>query len=387
MSRIKKKTRIVVALSGGVDSSVAALLLKNKGHDLIALFMRNWHDKSITLNNQCPWIEDSNHALEVSNQLDIPFQTIDLSKEYKKRIVDYMISEYSKGNTPNPDILCNKEIKFDVFLKYALKLKADFIATGHYCMKEKQNGIYQLKQGKDKLKDQSYFLCQINQTQLSKIIFPIGHLTKKEVRAIAKKNHLINATKKDSQGLCFVGKIKLPVFLQQQIKNKQGDIIEIDSKSHLYKKELAPGNGIKYVKEDGQKIGEHNGAHHFTIGQRKGINIGGKKNPLFVICTDTVTNTIYVGMGLKHPGLFRQSLKIKATSTHWLIQEKALKINEKAEFLIRIRYRQHLQKGYLKRKLNYLYIIFEKKQRGIAKGQFAAWYNNKEQLIGSGPIC
>ena len=347
--------------------------------------MRNWHDKTLIKNNECPWIEDSHDALTIAEQLDIPFQIIDLSKEYKERIVDYMINEYKKGNTPNPDILCNREIKFDVFLKYALQLNADFIATGHYCRKEISNSKYKLIQGKDKVKDQSYFLCQINQEKLKKIIFPIGHLTKKEVREIATKNNLITATKKDSQGLCFVGKIKLPVFLQQKIKNKKGDIIEIPKESQLYKINQKKGNEITYNKKDGLKIGEHNGAHCFTIGQRKGLTIGGKKEPLFVIGTNIKENIVFVGMGSQHPGLFRKSLKIKSTETHWLREDKQIYLNEKKEFLVRIRHRQSPQIAVLHMTKNYLYIIFKNKQRGISKGQFAAWYQ-KNELIGSGPI-
>ena len=381
-----KKQTIVIALSGGVDSSVAALLLKNKGYNVIGLFMRNWHDKSLITNNECPWIEDSYHALEVANQINIPFQIIDLSKEYKKRIIDYMITEYAKGNTPNPDILCNREIKFDVFLKYALKLKADYVATGHYCIKETEQDIHLLKQGKDIEKDQSYFLSQINQKQLEKIIFPIGHLTKKEVRKIAENNNLITAKKKDSQGLCFVGKIKLPVFLQNQIEPKKGDIIEINSTSPLYTQKMPLGKSLEYKATDGQKIGTHNGAHLFTIGQRKGVNIGGKKEPVFVIATNIKHNTIYVGMGKNHPGLFRENLKIKLSEAHWLIESQRIKKKERKEYLVRIRHRQNLQKASLYIENDYLYILFKKPQRGIAKGQFAAWYQNNT-LIGSGPIA
>ena len=381
-----KKQTIVVALSGGVDSSVAALILKNQGHNVIGLFMRNWHDKSLIINNECPWIEDSYHALEVASQIKIPFQIIDLSTEYKKRIIDYMIQEYSIGNTPNPDILCNREIKFDVFLKYALKLKADYIATGHYCIKEKEFETYLLKQGKDVEKDQSYFLSQITQKQLEKIIFPIGHLTKKEVRKIAEKHNLITAKKKDSQGLCFVGKIKLPVFLQNQIKPKKGDIVEINAISSLYSEHLSLGEPIEYKPTDGQKIGTHNGAHLFTIGQRKGVSIGGKKEPVFVISTNIKHNIVYVGMGKKHPGLFRDNLKIKLSNAHWLIKNQRIKTKETKEYMVRIRHRQTLQEASLRIDGDYLYILFKKPQRGIAKGQFAAWYQ-QNTLVGSGPIA
>jgi len=382
---MKKKERIVIALSGGVDSSVAALLLQKEGYEVIALFMRNWHDDSLTLNNECPWIEDTNYALDVCNQLDIPFQIVDLSKEYKERIVDYMIHEYKNGNTPNPDILCNREIKFDVFLRYAMKLNADFIATGHYCRKKIINNQYSLHTGKDRLKDQSYFLCQINQEQLKKIIFPIGHLTKKQVREIADNNNLITAQKKDSQGLCFVGKIKLPIFLEQQIKSKKGDMIEISKKLDLFETKLTLGEEYKYTHLMGNKVGEHNGAHCFTIGQRKGLSIGGKKEPLFVLATDIKKNIVYVGMGSNHPGLFRNHLKIKIESINWLQEDHKMAINQEKKYLIRIRHRQTPQKGKLLMKGKQLYIVFDKKQRGIAKGQFAAWYT-KDQLIGSGEI-
>tara|TARA_B100001250_G_scaffold373361_1_gene359442 strand:- start:1534 stop:2685 length:1152 start_codon:yes stop_codon:yes gene_type:complete len=382
---MKKNKRIVVALSGGVDSSVSALLLKKEGYDIIALFMRNWHDNSLTLKNECPWVEDSNYALEVCNQLQIPFQVIDLSKEYKERIVDYMIREYEKGNTPNPDILCNREIKFDVFLKYAMKLNADFIATGHYCRKKNSNNLYSLHTGKDPLKDQSYFLCQITQSQLEKIIFPIGDLTKKQVREIAKKHHLITAQKKDSQGLCFVGKIKLPIFLENQIKNKKGYIIEISKDSDVYNRELSLGEEYQYTPLMGEKIGQHNGAHCFTAGQRKGLDIGGKNEPLFVISTDIKKNIIYVGMGASHPGLFRMDLEIKTASINWLNDNQKIKINEERPYLVRIRHRQTFQKARLIMKKTQLYISFSQKQRGIAKGQFAAWYK-EDQLIGSGEI-
>ena len=382
---MKKKDRIVVALSGGVDSSVAALLLKNAGYDVIALFMRNWHDDSLTINNECPWTEDSNYALGICDQLGIPFQIIDLSKEYKERIVDYMIREYEKGYTPNPDILCNREIKFDVFLKYAMKLNADFIATGHYCIKEIVPDRHILKRGKDRLKDQSYFLCQITQEQLKKIVFPIGHLTKKEVRQIAEKNHLITAQKKDSQGLCFVGKIKLPIFLQNQIKSRKGDIIEINANADIYKKEVIFGHERIYSPSQGSKIGHHDGAHYFTIGQRKGLKIGGKEKPLFVISTDVKKNIIYVGMGSNHPGLFRDNLKILASSINWLKKTAQMKNSETREYQVRIRHRQSPQTATLTMQKTHLYISFAKQQRGIAKGQFAAWYK-KNELIGSGPI-
>ena len=394
--------RVVVGLSGGVDSSVAAYLLKQEGYEVIGLFMKNWHDTSVTISNECPWVEDSSDAMSVAETLKIPYQTIDLSKDYKERIVDYMFVEYQKGRTPNPDILCNREIKFDIFLKAAMQLNADYVATGHYCRKEiiKQDGkdIFKLKAGFDKNKDQSYFLCQLNQEQLSKALFPIGHLKKSEVRKIASEAGLSTAEKKDSQGLCFIGKVKLPEFLQQQLKPKKGDIIEIDQEHPLFKanKEFNKDNtslealqslsqDYIYTPEVGEKIGEHNGAHYFTIGQRKGINVGGKVEPLFVIDTDTKTNTIYVGQGTNHKGLFRPALKVTKTDIHWVRDDLRLNNGETLHVKSRIRYRQPLEQATLHQKEDAMYIIFEHDQRGIASGQFVAWYLDDE-LIGSGII-
>ena len=327
-----KTNKVVIALSGGVDSSVAAFLLKKKGYDLIGLFMKNWHDENVTISDECPWLEDSNDAMLVAEKLNIPFQTVDLSKEYKERIIDYMFDEYSKGNTPNPDILCNREIKFDVFMDIAISLGADYVATGHYCRVIEDNNnedvTYQLHAGIDNLKDQSYFLCQLNQSQLKQIIFPIGNLSKTEVRKIARENNLITAEKKDSQGLCFVGKVSLPDFLQQKLKKRTGDVIEISSESDLYKNDInkldkyeeleSLSNRISYKKNDGKIIGEHHGAHFFTIGQRKGLSIGGYKDPLFVISTNTSSNEIYVGEGKSHPGLLKKVLKIKYSNINWV---------------------------------------------------------------------
>ena len=394
--------RVVVGLSGGVDSSVAAYLLQQEGYEVIGLFMKNWHDTSVTISNECPWVEDSSDAMSVAETLNIPYQTIDLSKEYKERIVDYMFTEYQKGRTPNPDILCNREIKFDIFLKAAMQLNADYVATGHYCRKEiiNLNGkeIFQLKAGLDKNKDQSYFLCQLNQEQLSKALFPIGHLEKSEVRKIASEAGLSTAEKKDSQGLCFIGKVKLPEFLQQQLKPKKGDIIEIDQEHSLFKanKEFNKDNtslealqslsqDYIYTPEVGEKVGEHNGAHYFTIGQRKGINVGGKVEPLFVIDTDTKNNTIYVGQGTNHKGLFRPGLKVPNSDIHWVRDDLKLSIGETLDVKSRIRYRQPLEQATLHQKEDGLYIIFEHDQRGIAPGQFVAWYLDDE-LLGSGII-
>ena len=391
------KKRVIVGLSGGVDSSVAAYLLKKEGYEVIGLFMKNWHDESVTLSNECPWLEDSNDAMLVAEKIGIPFQTIDLSKEYKKRIVDYMFDEYSKGRTPNPDILCNREIKFDVFLKIALSLGAELIATGHYCQKESfqtKSGekIYQLIQGKDNNKDQSYFLCQLNQKQLEKIIFPIGHLNKSEVRSIASKQKLTTAKKKDSQGLCFIGKVSLPEFLQQKLKPKRGKIIKISNRHSNFKMSKIKKEALvekakkyKYNANDGEFIGEHNGAHFFTIGQRKGLSLGGFKEPLFVIDTDIRENIIYVGEGKSHPGLYRKALKVSKNEIHWIRNDLQLSTGEKLEISARIRYRQSLQKAILYQTENDMLVSFENPQSAITSGQFVAWYHKKE-LLGSGVI-
>ena len=391
------KKRVIVGLSGGVDSSVAAYLLKKEGYEVIGLFMKNWHDESVTLSNECPWLEDSNDAMLVAEKIGIPFQTIDLSKEYKKRIVDYMFNEYSKGRTPNPDILCNREIKFDVFLKIALSLGAELVATGHYCQKDSfqtKSGekIYRLIQGKDKNKDQSYFLCQLNQKQLEKIIFPIGHLNKSEVRSIASKQKLTTAKKKDSQGLCFIGKVSLPEFLQQKLKPKRGKIIKISNRHSNFKMSKIKKEALveiakkyKYNANDGEFIGEHNGAHFFTIGQRKGLSLGGFKEPLFVIDTDIRKNIIYVGEGKSHPGLYRKALKVSKNEIHWIRNDLQLSTGEKLEISARIRYRQSLQKAILYQTENEMLVSFENPQSAITSGQFVAWYHKKE-LLGSGVI-
>ena len=387
---ILKKKKVIIALSGGVDSSVSAFLLKEKGYEVIGVFMKIWHENSNNSNEKCPWIEDSSYALEIAEQLNIPFHVVDLSNEYEKRIVNYMFDEYSKGTTPNPDVLCNKEIKFDVFLRHALKLNADYVATGHYVKKiTNKDGTHSLIAGKDKSKDQSYFLCQLNQKQLEKIIFPIGDLLKSEVREIAKINKLATADRKDSQGLCFVGKIKIPEFLSKKLKTKKGRVIEIEPDNLKYKiskKTIEEkSKAIEYSDSDGKIIGHHNGAHFFTIGQRKGLNIGGKKEPLFVIKTDTINNIIYVGMGENHPGLYKKALKIKREECHWIRKDLMVNVGEKKDFLIRTRYRQNLIPGKLIMKSNYLYIEFSEDVKSITSGQFAAWYL-KNELIGSAPI-
>lgn len=387
--------RVVVGLSGGVDSSVAAYLLKKQGYEVIGLFMKNWHDASVTLEAECPWIEDSTDALLVAEKLEIPFQVIDFSEVYKERIVDYMFNEYERGRTPNPDVLCNREIKFDVFLDKCIELGADFVATGHYCQKTsfEQNGetVYQLKAGADNNKDQSYFLCQLSQQQLAKALFPIGHLQKPEVRKIAEEQGLVTANKKDSQGLCFIGKVHLPDFLQQQLKAKKGAIIEIAKNASLYNTELATNlpdlaKPLVYVPENGEQVGEHNGAHFFTIGQRKGLGVGGKVEPLFVIATNVDQNVVYVGQGHDHPGLNRKALFIANDEIHWVRPDLALLEGEEREYLARIRYRQSLSDVTLVKSKEGLYMKFKEDQRGVAAGQFAAWYDGDE-LVGSGVIA
>ncbi len=386
--------KVVVGLSGGVDSSVAAYLLKEAGHEVIGMFMKNWHDTTVTISDECPWIDDSNDAMLVADSLGIPFQTIDLSDEYRKRIVDYMFAEYEAGRTPNPDVLCNREIKFDVFLKAAEKLGADFVATGHYCRREEidtpKGKVYRLLAGKDGNKDQSYFLCQVSQEQLSKALFPIGELTKPQVREIASQLGLATADKKDSQGLCFIGKVRLPDFLQQQLQPRKGDIIEISADSAIYSSRT--NNNLEdicapyvYKPEYGKVTGQHNGAHYFTIGQRKGLNIGGKAEGMFVLGTDTVNNILYVGMGEQHPGLYRSGLFIPSKDIHWVREDLKMNTGETRSYLARIRYRQALSKVELHRKEEGLYITFETPAKAVAAGQFAAWYDG-EELLGSGVI-
>ena len=393
--------KIVVGLSGGVDSSVAAYLLQQQGHEVIGLFMRNWNDASVTLEDECPWIEDSNDALLVAQKLGIPFQVIDMSELYKERIVDYMFAEYQKGRTPNPDVLRNREVKFDVFMETALALGAEKVATGHYARVDsfEKNGtsIYQLLAGKDPNKDQSYFLCQLSQDQLSKALFPIGELTKPEVREIAREIGLATAEKKDSQGLCFIGKVSLPQFLQQQLEAKDGAIVEIFSDYAPYhipapefsnkKEELEYlSRPMEYTKSDGKVIGKHPGAHFFTVGQSKGLGIGGHKESCFLISRDMQENIVFVGEGRNHPGLFRKALKIENSDVHWVRQDLRLKNGEHMDIDCRIRYRQPLEKARLYQFDDAFYIEFQEPQSAIAAGQFAAWYTG-EELLGSGVIA
>ncbi|HUH28863.1 tRNA 2-thiouridine(34) synthase MnmA [Gelidibacter sp.] len=392
--------RVIVGLSGGVDSSVAAYLLKEQGYEVIGLFMKNWHDDSVTISDECPWLDDSNDAMLVADKLGIPFQTVDLSEQYKERIVDYMFDEYQKGRTPNPDVLCNREIKFDVFMKIALDLGADFVATGHYCRKGvlQRDGkeIYQLLAGVDDNKDQSYFLCQLSQAQLSKALFPIGELTKPEVRKIATEQNLVTADKKDSQGLCFIGKVRLPEFLQQKLQPKEGVIVEIPSEKEIYSQVEPEFNSeadqfayltrkIEYHITDGKVVGKHQGAHYFTKGQRKGLAVGGTVEPLFVIETDVKENVIYTGQGKEHPGLLKKALFVSNDEVHWIREDLKLRLDETLEVKARIRYRQPLQNATLHQVDNGLYVVFEELQSAITEGQFVAWYLNDE-LVGSGVI-
>ncbi|HEX9825378.1 MAG TPA: tRNA 2-thiouridine(34) synthase MnmA [Flavobacteriaceae bacterium] len=392
--------RVIVGLSGGVDSSVAAFLLKEQGYEVIGLFMKNWHDDSVTISDECPWLDDSNDAMLVADKLGIPFQTIDLSVQYKERIVDYMFDEYQKGRTPNPDVLCNREIKFDVFMKIAMELGADFVATGHYCRNNsiEKNGktIYQLLAGVDGNKDQSYFLCQLSQEQLAKALFPIGELTKPEVRAIASKLNLITADKKDSQGLCFIGKVRLPEFLQQKLKPKEGVIVEIPFEKDMYKEAIPEfkseqeklqyySRKIEYHITDGKIVGKHQGAHYFTKGQRKGLAVGGTVEPLFVIDTDVDENVIYTGQGKNHPGLLKKALFVNQKELHWIREDLALQVDETLQVKARIRYRQPLQEATLHKVDHGLYVEFKKPQSAITEGQFVAWYL-EDELVGSGVI-
>ncbi|WP_295914631.1 tRNA 2-thiouridine(34) synthase MnmA [uncultured Alistipes sp.] len=416
--------RVVIGLSGGVDSSVAAYLLKQQGHEVTGLFMINWHDTTGTLEGDCPWHDDRVFAELVAKKLDIALHVVDLSADYRTRVVDYMFSEYGKGRTPNPDVLCNREIKFDVFLREALKLGADFVATGHYCRKAEERlpdgrTVYKLLAGADPNKDQSYFLCQLSQEQLRYAMFPVGELLKPEVRRIAAEQGLATARRKDSQGICFVGKVDLPVFLQQKLASKKGNIHEILPSWPKYRSGLPAGqpaqNGTpspaqaagdaapagqpvpeaepadgqlaalaapwRYTVRDGKKIGEHNGAHFYTIGQRKGL-----RESLFILATDTAQNVVYVGEGDAHPGLWRPALHIAPGEIHWVNPARVLSPGQSARFSVRIRYRQPLQGARLFVRDEGAYLVFDTPQRGITPGQFAAWYDGDE-LIGSGVIA
>lgn len=404
-----KTLNIAVALSGGVDSSVAALLLKRAGHNVIALFMQNWHDTAGTLHGECEWEEDKTVASLVAKKLGIPFYFVDLSQTYRKRVVEYMFSEYEHGRTPNPDVLCNREIKFDALLKYALELGADYVATGHYCKKgdfTDRNGkkVYRIFAGDDTNKDQSYFLCQLSQEQLSRSLFPIGELSKPQVRELAREAGLPSAAKKDSQGICFVGKVNLPLFLQQKLKPKEGDVVEIFAGYYNNLLKFHNENGIKesysteeleelaaplrYTPQDGKVIGRHQGVQYYTIGQRHGLDIGGHKESIFIISMDLQSNTIYVGEGRSHPGLYRKALRLEKNDLHWIREDLEMKEGESREYLVRIRYRQPLQRALLFRRGNRFYLLFDRPQRGVTPGQFAVWYSadGSGEMVGSGVI-
>ena len=409
--------KIAVGLSGGVDSSVAALLLARAGYDVFALFMQNWHDVTGTLHGECEWEEDRKVAEMVARKIGIPFEFIDLSDTYRHRVVDYMFSEYSKGRTPNPDVLCNSEIKFDAFLKAARDLGADYVATGHYCRKDVTAGldgqpVYRILAGADGNKDQSYFLCQLTQEQLSAALFPIGDIVKPEVRRLAREAGLPSAEKKDSQGICFVGKVDLPVFLQQKLASREGNVVEIFRDFYDNIRAEYPGyaaatsepdaaditalgpsevralaRAYHYRESDGRKIGPHIGAQYYTIGQRKGLNIGGHREPIFILDTSIATNTIYVGEGHEHPGLMRKALKINADEVHWIRPDLRMAPGEVRRYLVRVRYRQPLQQAALHCLDDGMYIVFEEPQRGITPGQFAVWYAPQDlEMLGSGVI-
>ena len=406
--------KICVGLSGGVDSSVAALLLKRQGYDVFAMYMQNWHDIEGTLHGECEWEEEKFVAEMVARKIGIPFYFVDLSDQYMKRVADYMFYEYEHGRTPNPDVLCNSEIKFDAFWEAAKKLGADFVATGHYCRKETlPDGTCRILEGSDPNKDQSYFLCQLSQEQLSRALFPIGDLRKPEVRRIAKEADLPSAEKKDSQGICFVGKVDLPVFLQQKLKSVEGDVVEVfrayydslpekttleematpyDYNSIVFEQETYR-SGKKHVKKTRWKAnpfgviaGRHEGAQFYTNGQRKGLAIGGHKDPLFVLATDIKRNIIYVGEGEDHPGLYRKALRIDLDEVHWIRPDLALETGEEYRYRVRIRYRQPLQDATLIMKEDSLFILFDEPQRSITPGQFAVWYAPDGEMVGSGVI-
>ena len=409
--------KIAVGLSGGVDSSVAALLLRQAGYDVFALFMQNWHDITGTLHGECEWEEDRKVAEMVARKIGIPFEFIDLSDTYRHQVVDYMFSEYAKGRTPNPDVMCNSRIKFDAFLKAARDLGADYVATGHYCRKDVTAGpdgqpVYRILAGVDGNKDQSYFLCQLTQEQLSAALFPIGDIVKPEVRRLAREAGLPSAEKKDSQGICFVGKVDLPVFLQQKLASREGNVVEIFRDFYDNIRAEYPGyaaatsepdaaditalgpsevralaRAYHYRESDGRKIGTHIGAQYYTIGQRKGLNIGGHREPIFILDTSIATNTIYVGEGHEHPGLMRKALKINADEVHWIRPDLRMAPGEVRRYLVRVRYRQPLQQAALHCLDDGMYIVFEEPQRGITPGQFAVWYAPEDlEMLGSGVI-
>ncbi len=390
--------KVVIGLSGGVDSAVAAYLLKQQGYDVHALFMINWKNSSVTLSGECAWEEDQMVAKMVARQLDIPLHVVDSSERYMSHVVDYMFDEYAKGRTPNPDVLCNREIKFEIFSRYAQELGADYVATGHYCRRDEVVGAdgkrySRLLAGSDPNKDQSYFLCQMSQSQLKNVLFPVGDIVKPEVRRIAAEQNLACAQRKDSQGICFVGKVDLPVFLQQKLKSKEGNIVEVTDDAYIYRRRhdapddyRALSKPYVYTEDDGFIIGRHIGAQYYTIGQRKGLNVGGHEKPIYVLATDVNTNTIYIGMGDEHPGLFRKALFVSENEIHDTRPDLALQIGERRRCKVRIRYRQPLQDAELIREPEGLYVLFDEPQKSVTPGQFAAWYDGDE-LFGSGVIA
>ena len=383
--------RVVVAMSGGVDSSVAAYLIQQQGHEVIGLFMKNWHDVEVTREESCPWQRDSQDALLVAQHLNIPFQVVDLSEEYYHRVVCYMFDEYQKGRTPNPDVLCNREIKFDAFWEVCQSLSADYVATGHYCQKrESAEGGYQLLRGKDEHKDQSYFLCQLSQEQLAHSLFPIGELRKSEVRQMALDVGIPVAQKKDSQGLCFVGKIKLPTFLGQRLKPKEGAILKVDDNAELFQTTLDVRSLVDVFDREylrlGSEIGKHPGSQFFTIGQRKGLHLGGYKNPLFVIHIDSQKNIVYVGEGNLHRGLYKTRIRTKMEDVNWLVTPSFFENEQNLKKLtVQVRYRQEALPACLQIEENYIYTQLGSPCFAVAKGQFLVWYF-EDTLVGSGVI-
>ncbi len=397
---MKEKKLVVVGLSGGVDSSVAAYILKREGYEVVGMFMKNWHDGQLTLSGECPWKEDIADAEKVADKLGIHFEAVDLSEIYKEKVVDYMISEYRRGRTPNPDVLCNREIKFDAFMDVAMELGADYVATGHYSRRSVSpiagKDIYHLLSGVDRNKDQSYFLCQLTQEQLSKSLFPIGELTKPGVRRIAREQGFVTAGKKDSQGICFVGKVRLPDFLQAYLAPRQGEVVVIPAEHPVFEKNERdfdnPEAELEYLsrsyplkKEYGTVAGIHQGAQYYTVGQRKGLGIGGTREPLYIIGIDTDQNIIYAGEGKRHPGLYRNVLAMASDETHWVRRDLEIAPGESIEVSARIRYRQPLQQAVLYRFESKYYLRFDEPQSAITPGQFAVWYIG-EELIGSGVI-
>lgn len=383
------KPHVVVGLSGGVDSSVAAYLLAQQGYDVEGIYMRNWTDTEGLKSPDCPFDQDVDFAAMTARRLGIPFSVVDLSEEYRRQVVDYLFAEYAVGRTPNPDVLCNREIKFKAFWEVAKEKGAQFVATGHYCRKaETPEGEYRLLRGVDDTKDQSYFLCQVTQDQLSHALFPVGEMTKKEVRRQALALRLPTAERRDSYGICFVGEVNLPAFLSQKLKPKEGDIVEIPHDlMPPYRGESLAEQALAYplVREMGEVVGHHHGAQFFTIGQRKGLGVGGKAEPLFVVGVDTAKNIVYVAQGKHHPYLYRSVAYVPAAEVHWIRPSQQLNEGGSLRVMARLRHRQPLQPATLYAHMEGIYLKFDTPQRGITAGQFAAWYNGDE-LLGAGAV-